>query len=98
MDTAKNKKRPASSSAETPAQTPTKIKKRRVYSSATKKLESDRHRQKTRVNIGEAFEKWKILREYLGLTKDPQLASFLLERPIDGPLTSTPYGPIPPVQ
>uniref|UniRef100_A0A8C6T7C5 Uncharacterized protein n=1 Tax=Neogobius melanostomus TaxID=47308 RepID=A0A8C6T7C5_9GOBI len=29
------------------------------------KLESDRRRQKTRVNIGEAFEKWKILREYL---------------------------------
>uniref|UniRef100_A0A8C6TMW6 Uncharacterized protein n=1 Tax=Neogobius melanostomus TaxID=47308 RepID=A0A8C6TMW6_9GOBI len=40
---------------------------------------SDRRRQKTRVNIGEAFEKWKILREYLGMTKDPQLASFLLE-------------------
>lgn len=77
-----NKTRPASSTGETPAQTPTNIKKPRVYSSATKKakLESDRRRQKTRVNIGSSFEKWKMLRESLRMKKDAQLASFLLER------------------
>uniref|UniRef100_A0A8C6UC40 Uncharacterized protein n=1 Tax=Neogobius melanostomus TaxID=47308 RepID=A0A8C6UC40_9GOBI len=37
----------------------------RIPATKRAKLESDRRRQKTRVNIGEAFEKWKILREYL---------------------------------
>uniref|UniRef100_A0A8C6NGZ5 Uncharacterized protein n=1 Tax=Nothobranchius furzeri TaxID=105023 RepID=A0A8C6NGZ5_NOTFU len=55
---------------------------RGVYSSAGKraKLECDRRRQRTRINIGPAFEKWKMLGESLGMKTDPQLASFLLER------------------
>uniref|UniRef100_A0A8C6TDK7 Uncharacterized protein n=1 Tax=Neogobius melanostomus TaxID=47308 RepID=A0A8C6TDK7_9GOBI len=102
MDPAETKKkRRASRTADPPAQSP-KIKKRRVYSSPTKraKVEADRRRQRTRVNIGEAFEKWKKLKESLGMTKDPQLASFLLESfekhtssKGQGPLTSTPHGP-----
>uniref|UniRef100_A0A8C6UDD0 R3H domain-containing protein n=1 Tax=Neogobius melanostomus TaxID=47308 RepID=A0A8C6UDD0_9GOBI len=47
-------RRPASSTIETPAQTPNNKKKPRVYSSVTKKakVESDLCRQRTRVNIG----------------------------------------------
>nr|XP_054597195.1 uncharacterized protein LOC107378604 [Nothobranchius furzeri] len=86
IDSAKNKKRAASITSGTPAQTPNKTKKpRRVYSSAGKraKLDCDRQRQQTRINIVPAFEKWKMLRvsryEKHALSK--------------GPLTSTPYGP-----
>uniref|UniRef100_A0A8C6PPU3 Uncharacterized protein n=1 Tax=Nothobranchius furzeri TaxID=105023 RepID=A0A8C6PPU3_NOTFU len=43
------------------------------------KLECDRRRQRTRINIGPAFEKWKMLRESLSMKTDLQLASFLLE-------------------
>ncbi|XP_077397618.1 uncharacterized protein LOC144033417 isoform X3 [Festucalex cinctus] len=44
------------------------------------KLESERRRQKTRINIGAAFEKWRTLRSALGMKNDPQLALLLLER------------------
>ncbi|XP_077423082.1 uncharacterized protein LOC144052679 isoform X2 [Vanacampus margaritifer] len=44
------------------------------------KLESDRRRQKTRINIGPAFEQWRTLRAALGMKNDPHLALLLLER------------------
>ena len=44
------------------------------------KVESDRTRQQTRINIGAAFEPWKTLRAALGMKKDQPLASLLLER------------------
>uniref|UniRef100_A0A1A8IKB3 Si:dkeyp-30e7.2 n=1 Tax=Nothobranchius kuhntae TaxID=321403 RepID=A0A1A8IKB3_NOTKU len=93
MDSAKNKKRAASSTSGTPAQTPNKSKKpRRVYSSAGKraKLEYDRRRQRTRINIGPAFEEWKMLRKSLRMKTHPQLASFLLKRCFHAPLAENP--------
>nr|XP_054598020.1 uncharacterized protein LOC107391653 isoform X3 [Nothobranchius furzeri] len=93
MDSAKNKRAAASSTSGTPAQTPNDTKKpRRVYSSEGKraKLECDRRRQRTRINIGPAFEKWKMLRESLRMKTDPQLALFLLKSHQSKYTTSTP--------
>uniref|UniRef100_A0A8C6KQN8 Uncharacterized protein n=1 Tax=Nothobranchius furzeri TaxID=105023 RepID=A0A8C6KQN8_NOTFU len=47
------------------------------------KLEYDRRRQRTRINIGPAFEEWKMLRKSLRMKTHPQLASFLLKRAVD---------------
>ncbi|XDV27007.1 hypothetical protein PO909_030607 [Leuciscus waleckii] len=64
MDSADGKKRPASST---------------IQSSAAK-IESDRRRAKTRVNIGAAFDSWRELRSALGIKTDPEQAFFLLQR------------------
>ena len=45
-----------------------------------KKRESDRARNKTRVNIGMAFQPWRELMELKGMKSDSQMALFLLDR------------------
>lgn len=82
MESAESKKRPASSTGATPAQTPRKQKKQKRFSSATKRArkEADRQRGKSRVCIGAAFDQWRALKTTLGLKTDAQLASVLLER------------------
>uniref|UniRef100_A0A8C4HQN8 Uncharacterized protein n=1 Tax=Dicentrarchus labrax TaxID=13489 RepID=A0A8C4HQN8_DICLA len=45
----------------------------------TAKRESDYRRNKTRVNIGEAFQRWRELRKCLGLSLDSELAVLLLD-------------------
>uniref|UniRef100_A0A8C5D0G2 Uncharacterized protein n=1 Tax=Gadus morhua TaxID=8049 RepID=A0A8C5D0G2_GADMO len=45
-----------------------------------KKRESDRARNKTRVNIGIAFQPWRELMEVKGMKSDSQMALFLLDR------------------
>ena len=44
------------------------------------KRKTDHIRSKTRVNIGIAFEKWRELRDSLGLKLDSELATLLLDR------------------
>jgi len=44
------------------------------------KKEGDRARNKTRINIGSAFERWRVLRELIGFRLDAELATFLLDR------------------
>ncbi|KAK7118687.1 hypothetical protein R3I94_022248 [Phoxinus phoxinus] len=46
---------------------------------AVRKRESDKIRNKTRINIGRAFERWRQLRELKGFKSDPELAFFLLD-------------------
>lgn len=45
-----------------------------------KKKGYDQARGKCRVNIGEAFQRWRDLRELLGLKLDADVALFLLDR------------------
>uniref|UniRef100_A0A4W4DQ94 Uncharacterized protein n=1 Tax=Electrophorus electricus TaxID=8005 RepID=A0A4W4DQ94_ELEEL len=45
----------------------------------SKKKELDRARDKTRINIGAAFERWKALRDLKGFKIDAELATFLLD-------------------
>uniref|UniRef100_A0A3Q3B0C2 Uncharacterized protein n=1 Tax=Kryptolebias marmoratus TaxID=37003 RepID=A0A3Q3B0C2_KRYMA len=46
----------------------------------TQKKELDRARNKTRVNIGAAFQRWKQLRVRKGFRTDAEVATFLLDR------------------
>ncbi|XP_035516428.1 uncharacterized protein LOC118327246 [Morone saxatilis] len=59
----------------------TKLPKRRKtdLTRRTAKRESDYRRNKTRVNIGEAFQRWRELRKCLGLSLDSELAVLLLD-------------------
>ncbi|XP_059192919.1 zinc finger protein 35-like isoform X2 [Centropristis striata] len=43
------------------------------------KRESDNKRNKTRINIGEAFQRWRDLRDCIGLKLDSELAILLLD-------------------
>lgn len=45
-----------------------------------KKKELVRARDKTRLNIGAAFLRWRELRNRKGFKTDPELATFLLNR------------------
>lgn len=45
-----------------------------------KKKFYDQARAKSRVNIGEAFQQWRDLREEQGMKTDAEVAQFLLER------------------
>ncbi|CAK6981147.1 uncharacterized protein LOC119503727 [Scomber scombrus] len=54
-----------------------------------KKL-SDKERDKTRVNVGLAFPRWRAQREAKGLQFDSALALLLLDHYQKGPLASTP--------
>ena len=47
--------------------------------SSAKKL-SDKERNKTRINLGLAFPRWRALRVQLGLEFDSELALLLLDR------------------
>lgn len=49
--------------------------------SLAKKL-SDKERDKTRINIGLAFPRWRELRELKGLQSDSELALLLLDRQV----------------
>uniref|UniRef100_A0AAR2IKQ5 Uncharacterized protein n=1 Tax=Pygocentrus nattereri TaxID=42514 RepID=A0AAR2IKQ5_PYGNA len=48
--------------------------------SQTKKRELDRARDKTRANLGAAFQRWRALRDLKGFRSDAELATFLLDR------------------
>ena len=81
MESDNTKKRPASSTTQTPTHTPKKNKKQKKNLSAEArqaKRQSDRLRTKTRINIGRAFELWRDLRFVLGIKTDPELAFFLI--------------------
>uniref|UniRef100_A0A3Q1B5Z6 Uncharacterized protein n=1 Tax=Amphiprion ocellaris TaxID=80972 RepID=A0A3Q1B5Z6_AMPOC len=45
-----------------------------------KKTGYDQSRAKTRINIGEAFQRWRDLRELKGMKTDAEVAVFLLDR------------------
>ncbi|KAM9792287.1 uncharacterized protein ACB057_010819 [Neosynchiropus ocellatus] len=47
---------------------------------APKSLKKDQKRAETRINIGDAFQQWRELRESLGLLHDWELADVLLDR------------------
>lgn len=64
----------------TTAYTSKQPKKRKTdFSKRESKRESDNKRNKTRVNIGEAFQRWRDLRDCIGLTLDSELAALLLD-------------------
>lgn len=44
------------------------------------KRESDNRRNKSRVNIGQAYPMWRELRDSIGLMLDSELADLLLDR------------------
>ncbi|XP_078031998.1 uncharacterized protein LOC117254656 isoform X5 [Epinephelus lanceolatus] len=58
---------------------PSKRKRNRTEEQEKAKRDSDRARAKTRVNIGQAFTKWRELRELIGFKTDPELALFLID-------------------
>ncbi|XDV26995.1 hypothetical protein PO909_030597 [Leuciscus waleckii] len=45
-----------------------------------RKTSLDKQRNKTRVNIGVAFQRWRELRDLKGLKSDSSMALFLLDR------------------
>lgn len=45
-----------------------------------KKKAYDQARGRNRVNIGEAYQRWRELKERKGLTSDHEVALFLLDR------------------
>ncbi|XP_071398689.1 uncharacterized protein [Centroberyx affinis] len=55
-----------------------------------------RERDKTRVNIGVALERWRELRESKGFKTDAMVALFLMESYEKDPTNSTPWRPNPP--
>lgn len=61
----------------------TPVVKAKAHQHAVRKRECDRIRNKTRINIGRAFEQWRQLRELKGFKSDPELAFFLLDT-VDG--------------
>ena len=50
-----------------------------VQEKAMNKKSLDKQRNKTRVNIGVAFQRWRELRELKGLKSDSLMALFLLD-------------------
>ncbi|KAM4584545.1 uncharacterized protein PAE49_004061 isoform 2-T2 [Odontesthes bonariensis] len=54
-------------------------KRKKEAEKDVRRKEIDRARNKTRVNIGEAFERWRELRELKGFKLDADLAIFLLD-------------------
>lgn len=66
----------------TTAYTAKTAKKKKLDESTVKarKKESDKARGATRVNIGIAFERWRVLKENKGFKFDYELATFLLDR------------------
>lgn len=65
----------------TTAYTTKQAKKRKSDSSKREsKRESDNKRNKTRVNIGTAFQRWRQLRDSIGFKLDSELAIHLLDR------------------
>ncbi|XP_074469043.1 uncharacterized protein LOC141754103 [Sebastes fasciatus] len=63
--------------------------KKRYKRSSAKKA-SDKERDKTRINIGQAFPRWRNLRAAKGLQLDSELALLLLDCYEKGPLGPTP--------
>lgn len=55
-------------------------KRRRSAAQKFKKNFLDQARAESRVNIGEAFERWRDLRELKGMKTDEEVALFLLDR------------------
>uniref|UniRef100_UPI003AAF59D8 uncharacterized protein n=1 Tax=Centroberyx gerrardi TaxID=166262 RepID=UPI003AAF59D8 len=73
--------------------------------SKKRKTEEEKHatkkklcqeRDKTRVNIGVALERWRELRESKGFKTDAMVALFLMESYEKDPTNSTPWRPNPP--
>ncbi|CAL8406470.1 unnamed protein product [Arctogadus glacialis] len=69
-----------------PSTNTTKTAKKRgktlVERTATKR-EAERARNKTRVNIGVAYERWRELRDRRNLKSDAEMATFLIDRADD---------------
>ena len=61
------------------AKTTKKRGKTLVERTATKR-EAARARNKTRVNIGVAYERWRELRDLRNLKSDAEMATFLIDR------------------
>lgn len=55
-------------------------KRRRSEEQKLKKKGYDQARAKSRVNIGEAFQRWRDLRELEGMKTDAEVALCLLDR------------------
>ncbi len=56
-------------------------RKRKSYEEkAETKRKCDQYRNQRRVNIGESFDRWRKLRQDLGLKTDAETADFLLNR------------------
>lgn len=55
-------------------------KKKTEFDKMKSKRELDRKRNKTRINIGEAFQRWRELRDGIGLSMDSDLAVLLLDK------------------
>uniref|UniRef100_A0A671VTA7 Uncharacterized protein n=1 Tax=Sparus aurata TaxID=8175 RepID=A0A671VTA7_SPAAU len=66
------------------ADTEKKRKRIRTEDQRKAKRESDRARAKTRINIGDSFERWRELRGLKGFKSDPEFARFLLARSFAG--------------
>ncbi|CAL8363109.1 unnamed protein product [Boreogadus saida] len=78
-----------------PSTNTTKTAKKRgktlVERTATKR-EAERARNKTRVNIGVAYERWRELRDLRNLKSDAEMATFLIDsyENLTSPTSSTP--------
>ncbi|XP_026114303.1 uncharacterized protein LOC113092779 [Carassius auratus] len=59
----------------------------RAAQSLSTKRESKRVSERTSINLGGAFERWRQLRDLMGFKSDPQLAFFLLDRVCGEPLS-----------
>lgn len=58
----------------------TSKRKKTTEEKQAKRKELVRARDKTRLNIGTAFHRWRELRNLRGFKTDPELATFLLNR------------------
>ncbi len=55
-------------------------KRKTIFEKATAKKKADEERNKTRVCIGAAYERWHQLKQQRGLQSDAMVAVFLLDR------------------
>ncbi len=58
----------------------TKKRNKSLEEKQAKKKELDRARDKSRISIGTAFQRWRELRDLKGFKTDTELATFLLDR------------------
>uniref|UniRef100_A0A8C5G419 Uncharacterized protein n=1 Tax=Gouania willdenowi TaxID=441366 RepID=A0A8C5G419_GOUWI len=56
------------------------VKRKSVEEKAATKRALEKARAQTRVNVGAAFQRWRQLRDQMGLKSDAKVADFLLDR------------------
>lgn len=76
----KNTKRPIPPLPTTAYTTKTNKKRKTEEEKNIRRKEVDRARNKTRVNVGVAFDRWREVRDLTGFHLDADLAMFLLDR------------------